>query len=66
MWDHVWGVVTLTCQWSVLLAKNCCAGWIEWAGALLLSGLVHCQDEFSMHQTAVWFIVYGEMHHGDV
>ena len=35
IWGRVWGVWGLTCQWNVVLAKNCCTGWIECAGALL-------------------------------
>jgi hypothetical protein len=40
--------------------------WLKIAAQVGLGVLAHCYDEFSMHYTAVCFIDYGEMHHGDV
>jgi hypothetical protein len=40
--------------------------WLKIAAQVGLSALVHCYDELAMHQTAVCFIVYSDLHHGNV
>ena len=40
------------------VSKNCCTSW--------LNVPVHCHDEFTVQQTAIFLVNYGKLHHRDI
>lgn len=42
-----------------------CNVWVKTAAQVVPCALVHCHDEFVMHQTCHFLVIYGVLHHGD-
>jgi hypothetical protein len=40
--------------------------WLKTAAQVWPSALMHYHDEFSMHHTAIFLVIYGNQHHGNV
>ena len=40
--------------------------WLKATAQIVPIALVHCHDEFAIHQTAIILVIYGKLHHGDI
>jgi hypothetical protein len=43
-----------------------CGVWLKIAAQFGPNAPVHCREEFAMQQTAIFVVVYSELHHGDI
>jgi hypothetical protein len=43
-----------------------CGVWLKTAAHIGLIVPVSGHDEFSMHQTPIFFVIYGKLHQGDL
>ena len=43
-----------------------CGVWLKATAQVGPIALVHCPDEFAVHQTASILVIYAKLHHGDI